>query len=75
MYSLVAERTRCYQYSCRRPAKAVEVSINIFKDDYLFTVGFDISFIPLRATARPALLRWIEDVERVSKRSEAIGEL
>ena len=53
----------------------VEVSGNIFKDDYFFTVELDTSFTPLRATTRPAVLRWIEDLERDPKCSEAIGEL
>ena len=53
----------------------VEVSGNVFKDDYFFTLEFDKSFTPVKAMTRPAVIKWIRDLERDPKCSEAISGL
>lgn len=53
----------------------VEVSGTIFKDDYFFTLEFNESFDPLRATIRPAVLKWIRELERDPSCSEELSGL
>lgn len=53
----------------------VEVSGNMFKDDYFFTLEFDETFTPIGATTRPAVIKWIQDLERDPKCSKATSEL
>ena len=53
----------------------VELSGNVFKDDYFFTLEFDESFTPVRAMTRPAVTKWIRALERDPKCSEAISGL
>ena len=53
----------------------VEVSGNMFKDDYFFTLEYNESFTPVKATTRPAVIKWIRDLARDPKCDEALLSL
>ncbi len=55
--------------------KDVELSGNIFKDDYFFTLEFNGSLKPFRAITRPAVIKRIQDLNSDPNCSEAIFEL
>lgn len=50
-------------------------SANNFRDDYFFTLESDESCTPLRAVTRPAVIRWIRDLDRDKECSKAISGL
>lgn len=53
----------------------VEVCDTIFKDDYFLTMEFNESEKPMKATLRPAVIRWIRDLQRNPDCNEAISGL
>ena len=44
--------------------KDEETSSNIIKDDCFFSLKYDTSLAPIGAMVRPAVLRWLHDLER-----------
>ncbi|CAF9923512.1 hypothetical protein IMSHALPRED_005947 [Imshaugia aleurites] len=53
----------------------VEVSGNIFRDDYFFTLELNEASEPVGAMTRPAVIQWIRDLERDPKCTEAVAAL
>ncbi|KAL9071966.1 MAG: hypothetical protein Q9161_003898 [Pseudevernia consocians] len=53
----------------------VEVSGNIFKDDYFFTLELNESLTPVGAMTRPAVTAWIQDLESDPNCTEQILNL
>lgn len=50
----------------------VEISGNNFKDDYFFSLEFNESSTPVGAMTRPAVIKWIRDLERDPTCREAV---
>jgi serine/threonine protein kinase len=53
----------------------VEIAGNVFKDDYFFTLEFDEFSNPIQAITRPAVIKWVRDLQGDPKCSDGIAQL